>query len=64
MEDILVKTLDQYSIQIIKEQNIPGLLLVVDFEKAFDSISGEYIFECLKLFRFLTFHSTVGSSFK
>ena len=30
-------------IKITKEQNIPGLLLVVDFEKAFDSISREYI---------------------
>ena len=37
---------------ITEELNIPGLLLVIDFEKAFDSISWEFINEVLKFFNF------------
>ena len=33
-------------------QNIPGLLMLVDFEKAFDTISRRFIFDCLHLFGF------------
>ena len=32
--------------------NIPGLLLLIDFEKAFDSVSHEFIFKTLDLFNF------------
>ena len=38
-------------------QNIKGLLLVADFEKAFDTMSRKYILDCLDLFGF-------GSSLK
>jgi len=31
---------------------IPGLNMLIDFEKAYDSLSREYIFDCLKLFGF------------
>ena len=32
--------------------NLPGLLLFADFEKAFDSISHNFMFNCLKCFDF------------
>ena len=36
-----------------KEVNqIPGLLMLIDFEKAFDSISTDFIFQTLDLFNF------------
>ena len=37
-------------IEHTNEQNIPGLLLLIDFEKAFDSISWEFIFQVLEIF--------------
>ena len=35
-----------------EEQNIPGLILLIDFEKAFDSLSWSFINKVLKLFNF------------
>ena len=35
-----------------EEQNIPGLILLIDFEKAFDSLSWSFIDKVLKLFNF------------
>ena len=35
-----------------KKQNIPGILLFVDFEKAFDSIDWEFMVKCLDVFGF------------
>ena len=35
-----------------EEENLPGLLLIIDFEKAFDSISWEFIREVLGFFNF------------
>ena len=39
-------------IKYTDEENIPGLLLIVDFEKAFDSISWEFIPEVMDFFNF------------
>ena len=36
----------------VEEQNIPGLLLLVDFKKAFDSISWSFLNDCLKVLGF------------
>jgi hypothetical protein len=36
--DIIVRT---------EEEQIPGLLLLVDFEKAFDSLEWDFMFKCL-----------------
>ena len=35
-----------------KEKNLPGLLLNVDFEKAFDSADWKFMFKVLKAFGF------------
>ena len=35
-----------------EDENIPGILLIIDFEKAFDSISWEFITEVLDYFNF------------
>ena len=37
-----------------EEQNIPGLLLLIDCKKAFDSVSWSFIYETLKYFGFGT----------
>ena len=38
--------------QVITEEKMKGLLLIVDFEKAFDSISRKFIGKCLQYFGF------------
>ena len=38
--------------QYTDHKNIQGLLLLVDFEKAFDSISWKFLNDCLKVLRF------------
>ena len=35
-----------------KTQNIPGLAVFLDFEKAFDSIEWDYLQKCRKTFNF------------
>ena len=35
-----------------EEEHIPGLLLLIDFEKAFDSLSWSFINKVLKFFNF------------
>ena len=37
---------------IIDQQNIPGILLFIDFEKAFNSISWNFMLKCLYAFGF------------
>ena len=32
------------------EENIPGLLIFIDFEKAFDSVQWDFPFKCLEAF--------------
>ena len=39
-------------LQFTEEQNIPGLLLLIDFEKAFDSLSWSFIHKVLQFFNF------------
>ena len=42
-----------YNIMHYKEQNnMPGLLLLVDFEKAFDSITWSFLYKVLEFFGF------------
>ena len=48
--DITRNTFDLFS--KAKTDNIPGLMLQIDFSKAFDSISFEYIENALKIFNF------------
>ena len=40
-----------------EKQNLPDLLLLIDFEKAFDSVAWPFIFKVLNLYNF-------GESFK
>ena len=44
----------QETIEKLNNENQPGLLFFADFEKAFDSVSHEYILKCLKSFNFGT----------
>ena len=34
------------------KENIPGLMLFIDFEKAFDSVEWDFLFKCLEAFNF------------
>ena len=34
----------------VKENNLPGIILLIDFEKAFDSVSFEFIITTLEIF--------------
>ena len=34
------------------KENIPGLLIFVDFQKAFDSIEWDFLVSCLEAFNF------------
>ena len=43
IEDIILLT---------KEQNTPGFITLIDFEKAFDSIEWPFLFKCLEKFNF------------
>ena len=36
------------------KENIPGLMLFIDFQKAFDSVEWEFLFKCLEAFNFGT----------
>ena len=40
------------TIHFTQVNDIPGILLAIDFEKAFDSLSWEYIYKCLEAFNF------------
>lgn len=40
------------TILLTEKENIPGLLLMIDFEKAFDSVSWEFIEKALNFFNF------------
>ena len=34
------------------KENIPGLMLFIDFQKEFDSVKWEFLFKCLEAFNF------------
>lgn len=36
-----------------ESKQIPGLIMLIDFEKAFDSVSWKFIFETLEYFNFV-----------
>jgi hypothetical protein len=38
--------------EYVKSKNIPGVVLFLDFQKAFDSLNWNFIFKCLKKFGF------------
>ena len=42
----------QETIEALEGENHPELILFVDFEKAFDSINDDFMFNCLKCFNF------------
>ena len=39
-------------INYTEKQQVPGMLLLIDFEKAFDSVSWEFLFKVLEYFCF------------
>lgn len=46
-----------------EEENIPDLLLLIDFEKAFDTLSWNFIQQTLNLFKFGPFIKNALNSF-
>ena len=34
------------------KENIPGIMIFLDFQKAFDSVEWDFILECLEFFKF------------
>ena len=41
-----------YIVEFTDIENIPGLLIFIDFQKAFDSIEWDFLLKCLKAFNF------------
>ena len=39
-------------IDLTVKENIPGLMLFIDFQKTFDSVEWEFLFKCLEAFNF------------
>ena len=39
-------------ISYLEKNNYPGMLLLIDFEKAFDSVSWEFLFKVIEYFNF------------
>lgn len=49
------------------EENIPGLLIFIDFEKAFDSVQWDFPFKCLEAFNLAqnsVFHEIEGPVYR
>ena len=38
--------------ELTVEENIPGLMIFIDFQKAFDSLECNYLLKCLQYFNF------------
>ena len=45
------------------KENIPGLMLFIDFQKAFDSVEWEFLFKCLEAFNLVQISFTGLKSF-
>ena len=39
-------------IEYAEEENLPALIMFVDYEKAFDSVEWDFVYECLEFFNF------------
>ena len=50
-------------INLTETKNIPGMFLLIDFEKAFDSVSHKFIMNILDKFNFRSFNSKMVSDF-
>lgn len=57
LKDRFIRENTGFVYEIINERKIrqiPGIILLIDFEKAFDSIAWSFMFKALNFFQFLS----------